>query len=46
MNLVDFRHGAEAARVTMNQSVEDQTRRKIRELIPPGSLDAERPLSR
>ena len=46
MNLVDFRHGAEASRVTMNQWVEDLTRRKIRELIPPGSLDAERPLSR
>jgi serpin B len=41
MNLVDFRRGVEAARVTMNQRVEDQTRRKLRELIPPGSLDSD-----
>ncbi len=41
MNLVDFRRGAEAARVTMNQWVEDKTRQKIRELIPSGGLDAE-----
>ena len=41
MNLVDFRRGAEAARVTMNQWVEDETRQKIRELIPSGGLDAD-----
>jgi serpin B len=41
MNLVDFRRAAEAARVTINQWVEDKTRQKIRELIPSGSLDTE-----
>ena len=41
MKLVDFLGGAEAARVTMNQWVEDQTRRKIRELIPPGTLNSD-----
>ncbi len=41
MNLVDFRRAAEAARVTMNQWVEDKTRQKIRDLIPSGSLDAD-----
>ena len=41
MNLVDFRRGAEAARVTMNQWVEDKTRQKIRELIPSGGLGAD-----
>jgi serpin B len=40
MNLVDFRRGAEAARVAMNQWVEDKTRQKIRDLIPSGGLDA------
>lgn len=40
MNLVDFRRGAEAARVTMNQWVEDKTRKKIRELVPSGSLNS------
>jgi serpin B len=40
-NLVDFRGGAEAARVTMNQWVEDKTRQRIRELIPSGGLGAE-----
>jgi serpin B len=39
MNLIDFRRAGEAARVTMNQWVEDQTRRKIQELIPSGGLD-------
>ena len=41
MNLVDFRRGPEAARVTMNQWVEDKTKQKIRELIPSGGLDAD-----
>ena len=41
MNLVDFRRDAEAARVTINQWVEDKTKQKIRELIPPGGLDAD-----
>ena len=41
MNLVDFRRGAEAARVAMNRWVEDKTRQKIRELIPSGGLDAD-----
>jgi serpin B len=41
MNLVDFRRGAEAARVTMNQWVEDKTRQKILNLIPSGGLDAD-----
>ena len=39
--LLDFRHAAGAARETVNQWVEDKTRKKIRELIPPGSIDAE-----
>jgi serpin B len=41
MNLVDFRHAAEAARKTINQWVEEKTRQKIRELIPSGGLDAD-----
>src|SRR5438034_11400161 len=41
MNLLDFRHAAEAARETNNLWVEDKTRQKIRELIPPGGLNAE-----
>jgi len=41
MNPVDFHRGAEAARVTMNQWVEDKTRQKIRNLIPSGGLDAD-----
>ena len=39
MNLVDFRRGAEAARITINRWVEDKTQEKIRELIPSGKLD-------
>lgn len=38
MNQVDFRHAGEAARAIINRWVEDTTRRKIRELIPPGGL--------
>ena len=41
LNVVDFRHAAEAARVTVNQWVEDKTRQKIRELVPSGSLNAD-----
>lgn len=41
VNLVDFRGGLEAARVTMNQWVEDKTKQKIHELIPSGGLDAD-----
>ncbi len=41
VNLVDFRRGPEAARLSINQWVEDNTRRKIRELIPSGGLDAD-----
>ena len=41
MNLVDFRVGAEAARVTINEWVEGKTRQKIRELVPPGGLNAD-----
>jgi len=41
MNLVDFRRSAEAARTSMNQWVEDQTRQKIRALIPPDGLNAD-----
>src|SRR5262249_46069968 len=41
MNLVDFRHAAEAARVAMNQWIAQRTRKKIRDLIPSGGLNAE-----
>ena len=41
MNVVDFRHAAEAARLTINRWVEDKTRQKIRALIPSGGLDAD-----
>jgi serpin B len=40
MNVVDFRHAAEAARLTINRWVEDKTKQKIRELVPSGRLDA------
>lgn len=40
MNRVDFHGGAEAARVEINQWVEDKTKRRIQELIPLGGLDA------
>ena len=39
MNAVDFRRNTEAARVAINQWVEDKTRRKIQDLIPSGTLD-------
>ena len=41
MNLVDFRRGAEAARVAMNRWVADKTRQKIQDLVPSGGLNAE-----
>jgi serpin B len=40
-NLVDFRSGSGAVRLAINQWVEDQTRYKIQDLIPSGSLDAD-----
>jgi serpin B len=40
-NLIDFRRGAEPARIAINQWVEGRTRQKIRELIPSGGLDAD-----
>ena len=39
MKALDFRRGAEAARATINQWVEDKTRRKIPDLIPPGGVE-------
>jgi len=39
MNLVDFRRDAEAARAAVNRWVEERTRQKILDLIPPGGLD-------
>jgi serpin B len=39
MNIVDFRRDAEAARVRINRWVEDQTKEKIRDVIPSGELD-------
>jgi serpin B len=41
MQLVDFRGTADAACAKINRWVEDKTRRKIRDLIPPGSLNAD-----
>ena len=41
VNLLDFEHAAGAARETINHWVEDKTREKIREIIPPGGIDAE-----
>ena len=38
VNLVDFRRAAESARVAINRWVEDNTRQKIRGLIPSGTL--------
>ena len=42
VNVVDFRHATEMARLTINRWVADKTRQKIRELIPVGGLDLER----
>lgn len=41
VNLVDFRSGSEAARLAMNQWVEQKTSYKIRDLIPAGSLNSD-----
>ncbi len=41
MNVVDFRSSAGAARVVINRWVEDMTKRRIREFIPPSGLDAD-----
>jgi serpin B len=40
MNTVDFRGATDAARKTINRWGEDKTKQKIRNLIPPGGLDA------
>ncbi len=40
-NLVDFRRRAEDARTNINRWVEGETRRRIRELIPPGGVNAD-----
>ncbi|MBI3301776.1 MAG: serpin family protein [Deltaproteobacteria bacterium] len=40
LNGVDFRTAAEEARRTINAWVEQQTKDKIKDLIPPGTLDA------
>ncbi len=40
-NPLDFTHDSESARATINTWVEDQTRRKIRDLIPRGGVDAD-----
>jgi serpin B len=39
--LVDFRRDLEGARTSINKWVEDRTRRKIRELVPPRGVGAE-----
>ena len=41
VNVVDFRHATEMARLTINRWVADKTRQKIRQLIPVGDLDAD-----
>jgi serpin B len=40
MNLLDFAADPEAARVTINDWVSDQTEERIQDLLPRGSLDA------
>jgi serpin B len=40
VGVVDFRRDAEAARSTINRYVEDKTGGHIRDLLPPGGLDA------
>jgi serpin B len=39
LRIVDFQQAAEAARQSINKWVEDQTEAKIKDLLPPGSLD-------
>jgi serpin B len=38
--LVDFRRAAQAARAAINQWVEEKTKQRIRDLIPPDGVDA------
>jgi serpin B len=40
LHVVDFAHATEAARLTINQWVSDQTNAKIPKLLAPGVLDA------
>ncbi|HEY5914978.1 MAG TPA: serpin family protein [Verrucomicrobiae bacterium] len=40
VNQADFRTGAEAARATVNQWAAEQTKEKIRDILPSGSVDA------
>ena len=40
IEVTDFRHDAEAARLSINRWVETKTRQKIRDLIPSGGLTA------
>ncbi len=44
MNLVDFRNATEPTRVMINQWVESQTNDKIKDLLPPGSINSQTPL--
>lgn len=39
LSLADFRRDAESARIAINKWVEEQTRRKIQDLIPPKGLN-------
>jgi len=41
INLVNYHKSADAACLEINRWVEDKTRQKIRDLIPPGSLNAD-----
>jgi serpin B len=41
MHLVDFRRAAQTARAAINQWVEEKTKQRIRDLVPPGGVDAE-----
>ncbi len=40
LKTMDFREAAEASRKAINLWIEEQTRRKIKDLLPPGSVDA------
>ena len=40
LNQVDFKTDAEAARTKINQWVAQKTKEKIKDILPPGSLDA------
>lgn len=43
LRTLDFRNAPEPSRVTINRWVEDQTEQRIKDLIPPGTID---PLTR